>query len=421
MTSTAATTTIPVPAPVPVSVSVSVVRELRDHVEAVMAGFDVGLVTASDAAAIGREVTRLKRRFEAVELACAKRVADTTLVRSRADHDGAGNGRWRLPPAQHAELLAALNPVRDRIFTDARRAGRREPHEAYDADALVQLAHDAATYNTHPDTSDDTASDSPHADNDHRAAPTRAQRTHDGETDGQRPPTDELVHATVTTTNRPDGQLTLVPSTPDRQPETNRPPGQPPGSTAEPPHLQTDAVPNPPPAPEPSPAHQPPPGTRRSRPRRGRDKIIFRIDWTAATRGHTLPAGGTGGTEETCDIVGIGPVPVPVVHQLLQEDPFIAVVLTEGNDIRAVTHLGRNATALMRTSLEWHNQGCSVLGCANTGRLELDHRADWAHTLHTRLDQLDWLCPRHHQQKTHDGHQLEPGTGKRRFLPPPDP
>jgi hypothetical protein len=70
-------------------VSVAEVRELHGCVESVMARFDVALVTASEAAEIGREVTRLKRRFEAVELACAKRVADTSLVRTRADHDGA--------------------------------------------------------------------------------------------------------------------------------------------------------------------------------------------------------------------------------------------------------------------------------------------------------------------------------------------
>jgi hypothetical protein len=460
-------------------VTVAEVRALRAHVESVMAVFDVNLVSASEAAEMRREFTPLKRRFEAAELACAKRVADTSLVRSRADHDGAkatgrqlgvsngeaaslldlaaqldglpttrhafergdisrdqaaeiartaqvrpgteadlvavarheslgelkrrgrklraagedgeqklqrlhrerflrtwidddgaGNGRWKLPPAQHAELLAALGPRRDQAFSDARHDSRREPHEAYDADALVQLAHDAATYAevdppdpppTHPP--DDSTS------------------------------TGELLHSPITT-----GQLTLVP---DGRPADEAAGDEPAASTDRP----------------------RPPAPGRSRRGRARDKVIFRVDWTAAARGHTLPTGhpDSDGVEETCDIVGIGPVPVSVVRQVLEDDPVIAIVLTEGTDIRAVTHLGRKATAHMRTCLEWAQHGCSVLGCPNTGRLELDHNQPWALTLHTRLDQLDWLCHTHHQQKTHDGHRLEPGTGTRRFLPPPDP
>jgi hypothetical protein len=465
-------------------VSVAEVRALRAHVESVMAGFDVALVTPSEAAEIGRELTPLKRRFEAAELACAKRVADTSLVRSRADHDGAkatgrqlgvsngeaaslldfaaqldglpttrhafergdisrdqaaeiartaavrpgteadlvavarheslgelkrrgrklraagedgelklqrlhrerflrtwidddgaGNGRWKLPPAQHAQLLAALGPRHDQIFDDARRDGRREPHEAYDADALIQLAHDAATYAAQP--------------------PPAA--TAQGEPDGDDIST-ELVHSPITTsTTSPAGQLVLVPDA---------------HVADEPPTVE------PPPSPDP-----PPKGSPRQPGRRARDKVIFRIDWTAATRGHTLPTDhpDSDGVEETCDIVGIGPVPVSVVRRVLEDDPIIAIVLTEGTDIRAVTHLGRKATAHMRTCLEWAQHGCSVLGCPNTGRLELDHNQPWTTTHHTRLDQPDWLCHTHHQQKTHDGHRLEPGTSTRRFLPPPDP
>jgi hypothetical protein len=235
-----------------------------------------------------------------------------------------------------------------------------------------------------------------------------------------------VVHSSVAAPDRASarGQLTLVPtSDPDRRAETDRPPDRPPGPPGDPDGLPTDTQANPPPTREPSPPPAPSPGARRPRPRRGHDKVIFRIDWTAASRGHTLgpdhPDGS--GLEETCDIVGIGPVPVSVVRHVLEEHPILAIVLTHGTDIRAVTHLGRTATAAMRTCLEWAQQGCSVLGCPNTGRLELDHDADWALTLHTRLDQLDWLCTKHHQQKTHDGYRLEPGTGTRRFLPPPDP
>lgn len=119
-----------------------------------------------------------------------------------------------------------------------------------------------------------------------------------------------------------------------------------------------------------------------------------------------------------CDIAGLGPIPVTVVREVLADDPFVAAVLTEGTDVRSVTHFGRRATALMRTALEWTDQGCAVLGCPNQARLEIDHTEEWARTGHTRLDELDLLCRQHHQQKTHDGYRLEPGRGTRRFLPP---
>lgn len=42
------------------------------------------------------------------------------------------------------EILAALEPYRERIFAQARAHGRREPYEAYAADALLALARSAA-------------------------------------------------------------------------------------------------------------------------------------------------------------------------------------------------------------------------------------------------------------------------------------
>ena len=40
--------------------------------------------------------------------------------------------------------MAALEPIRDRLFRAARRAGRREALEAYGADALAGLARGGA-------------------------------------------------------------------------------------------------------------------------------------------------------------------------------------------------------------------------------------------------------------------------------------
>jgi hypothetical protein len=142
-------------------------------------------------------------------------------------------------------------------------------------------------------------------------------------------------------------------------------------------------------------------------------KVIARIDWPALVRGHVLEG-------ETCEIVGVGPVPVSVIREL-STDAFVAAVLTKGTDICSVTHLGRRHTALQVTALQWRDPECSRLGCNQTVGLERDHRADWADTHVTRVDQSDQLCRHDHRLKTRQGWMLEEGVGKRRLLPPDHP
>ena len=142
-------------------------------------------------------------------------------------------------------------------------------------------------------------------------------------------------------------------------------------------------------------------------------KLIARIDWPALVRGHLLEG-------ETCEIVGIGPVPVSVVREL-SEDAFVAAVLTNGTDIRSVTHLGRRHTALQVTALQWRDPECARLGCSKTVRLQYDHRADWAATHVTEVDQSDRLCPDDHKLKTEHNWMLVEGSGKREMVPPTHP
>ena len=70
--------------------------------------------------------------------------------------------------------------------------------------------------------------------------------------------------------------------------------------------------------------------------------------------------------------------------------------------------------------MEFHDPQCPVLGCSSTVRLEKDHNTDWALTRKTRADDANRLCHYHHRLKSRHGYRLEPGTGKRRLLPPND-
>ena len=139
-------------------------------------------------------------------------------------------------------------------------------------------------------------------------------------------------------------------------------------------------------------------------------KVLVRVDLAAVRRGTTEPG-------EICEIAGYGPIPVSEALKLMP-DAFLALIVTNGKPVINVTHLGRKFTEHQQTALQWISPECSVLGCSATVRLEKDHRADWAKTKRTSIDEADHYCSFHHGLKTKFGYQLEPGTGKRRFLPP---
>ena len=75
-----------------------------------------------------------------------------------------------------------------------------------------------------------------------------------------------------------------------------------------------------------------PPVTATAAPVGADAKIIVRVDHTALVRGRTVEG-------ETCEIAGVGPIPVGTVREWL-DDAFIAVVLTKGEDVQKVVHLG---------------------------------------------------------------------------------
>ena len=221
-------------------------------------------------------------------------------LRSFTDAEGAWNLRMRDNPEVGAEVMAAIEAIRDRLFRAARSEGRQESSEAYAADALAELAR-----------------------------------------------------------NGGDGA-----------------------------------------------------GTRSARPRA---KIIVRVDLPALLRGQ-VAAG------EVCELAGYGPLAASAVRDLIDSaDPFLAAVVTRGEQVVGVAHLGRRPTAHQQTALEWLYPTCAVEGCASVTWLENDHRVDWARSHTTVLDLLDRLCSHHHDLKSLDGWGLVAGRGKRPFVPPDDP
>jgi Domain of unknown function (DUF222) len=77
---------------------------------------------------------------EADDRAWARRVHVNRRAHEWTDPDGTYRLEARLAPDAGARFSASLKAHTDRVFCDARRAGRREPRAAYVADALVALA-----------------------------------------------------------------------------------------------------------------------------------------------------------------------------------------------------------------------------------------------------------------------------------------
>ncbi len=141
--------------------------------------------------------------------------------------------------------------------------------------------------------------------------------------------------------------------------------------------------------------------------------ILVRADLSAILRGRTVPG-------ETCEIDGLGPIPVDALRELLPQ-AAIDLILTDGVDVFNVTHFGRRANARQQVVLDWFGGECSRLGCTATRHLQVDHRIDWSTVKITELRNLDWLCGDDHRRKTHEDWALVHGRGKRQMVPPDDP
>ncbi len=144
-------------------------------------------------------------------------------------------------------------------------------------------------------------------------------------------------------------------------------------------------------------------------------KIIVRVDLEALLRGWPIEG-------EVCEIAGFGPVAVSAVRDMIDsDDPFLAAVVTRGQTVLGVAHLGRRPNASQQTALQWLYPSCANEACSARARLDYDHRVDWADSHITVLDLLDRLCGHCHALKTRQNWMLVEGRGKRPLVPPDDP
>ncbi len=346
----------------------------------------------------------------------AERIRRNRSLRAGSNPDGSGWGRWNLPAAEHARLMAALEDRRRRIFTEARRAGVHEPAEAYLADALMALLDGATRRRSGaagaPGEGDAAGSGGRGAGRRggvggsagvgrRGGAGGRGGAGQGSETGRAREADGDAEASGRARAGGPGGAGQG--SDTGRAGEADGDAGAGRGcATGRPEAAATDADADAGAGADP-----------------GADtwdfaKVIVRVDAAALERGELAPG-------ELCEIAGQGPVPVASVREMVAGGAFVAALSTRGTEIERVVHLGRRATVLQRTVLEWQTGGsCVIEGCTSTARLEIDHVADWADTRVTRISDLAGVCGHHHDLKTHHGYAFGPRqpNGKRRLIPP---
>jgi hypothetical protein len=146
-------------------------------------------------------------------------------------------------------------------------------------------------------------------------------------------------------------------------------------------------------------------GNRRGQPNA---QVAVRVDAATLRRGFV-------DGDETCEIPGVGPIPVDVAKDLLGDAVF-HVVVTEGTDVRAVTSKKRTIPASLRRALMERDRTCAVPGCDATEHLQIDHRWDFAKGGPTELANTCRLCPPHHRMKTAGVFRLVEVDGQVRWL-----
>ena len=148
-----------------------------------------------------------------------------------------------------------------------------------------------------------------------------------------------------------------------------------------------------------------------SAPPAGPDTVVHVVvDYDALVRGHTV-------TGETCEIPGVGPIPVSVARYM-SEDAILKVLITKGVDVVTAAHAGYTIPAHLRTALDVRDRKCIVPGCDAHRRLEKDHRNTFSRTGITKLDDLAHLCRWHHYLKTFLGYTYRGKPGTWEWIPP---
>jgi len=299
------------------------------------------------------------------------------------DRDGFWTLSGRFEPHVGAEMKARLAAETDRIFTTNRKAGTREPHDRYRADAVTNLVLGRPD---HPDTDRHSC---------HDTTPTH----------GTTP-----AHHCANLDELRDTRTEHDASAPDApQPTGPGDPADPAGGLRLPEPAAPTPAPNSGPAREPTTRPDSAPAPATTAPTPTPKELVLVVDVETLRRGCVRPG-------ETCHIRGVGPVPVEVARRWV-DDAFIKAVIRDGDDVRLVHHFGRTINARLRTALDLTESTCAVPRCDNP-RLEYHHLDRHADMGPTSWWNLGRPCTHCHHLATHDGYRLAGTPGHRLWINP---
>jgi hypothetical protein len=361
----------------------------------------------SSLAELRREGARKRAEADPDPEATRRRLHKERFLRRWTDKEGAWNLQARGTPEDGSRFNAVLDPILDQIFHTARREGRREPHEAYGFDALIEMALRQGAGSNQTGNGNGPGHGDGHGRGD-AGAPTDNPAT----TATSRP--DPIGDASAAGTGdpaagNPGGSRTTAGNGAGRAPDpagaSTANVNQPASGTGQPTLVGLSVPPV---------DDQPRTGADR-KPVNPTHLALLRVDLEALVRGSIRDG-------ETCEIAGVGPVSVAAARQLLSES-ILKLVITRGTDVANITNLGRGPNAAQKVALLWSSPECTVLGCTRQYQqgIQHDHRTPWTQVYETALDNTDRLCHHHHDLKTRFGWALVAGAGKREMVPPDDP
>jgi len=123
-----------------------------------------------------------------------------------------------------------------------------------------------------------------------------------------------------------------------------------------------------------------------------------RVDLSALLRGHTQPG-------ETCEIPGVGPVPVAHAREVLSHG-LLQLVITDGVDVQTVVSTTRHVPAPLKIAIAERDRTCRIRGCDHDRHLHRHHTEAFARSRRTTYRELGNLCPRHHHLVHDEGYEI---------------
>ena len=131
----------------------------------------------------------------------------------------------------------------------------------------------------------------------------------------------------------------------------------------------------------------------RSKPKSRKPSFTVLVDLEALLRGHA-EAG------ETCEIPGVGQIPVSRLYDLAPQ-AFWHVLVTRGKDIRSYCAMSRYIPTMLKVALAARDRECTVPGCNRTEGLEIDHIIPLEDQGPTTYENLKLRCFDDHRVNKH--------------------